>query len=407
MNIPEPQSLFRDSSIGTMQSASTNYAASMKSHSSFVSSNVEKESGGLRVPPAPPQVAPGESFLCDYRKETQQKIRIRIAWKRHVFADLKPYICTHADCLDHLLQYNSRDAWADHEFSQHRVYKKWTCSFCQSAHDSSQTWLAHLTLSHDVKLSGNQLQVLEWSACKVGPGAIEDEECLLCITKPAKTRRDLVKHICRHMEEVALMALPAGEDDEDDVSISNEHELRRHKASDHVEIIRVWVCINASEGQGFLAGCKQCKNFKQYRTYYDAAAHLRRKHFKPKPKGEKRHGSISNDEKRGSNGGNDWPTTSELRKWMTSFEVNAQGQPLNAVDEKYYRKPKSNASEDPGLVHGLHEPKPIRAKLIEFIDSPLKQELNWTTNRLNDPVSKWPNNANTDGADLVGSHNFE
>ena len=79
--VPEPQSLFHDSGIGTMQSSSISYAQSIKSHSSFVSSVGNNDRGSLKVPTAPPQVAAGKSFLCEYCRKTQHKIRNNIDWK--------------------------------------------------------------------------------------------------------------------------------------------------------------------------------------------------------------------------------------------------------------------------------------------------------------------------------------
>ena len=45
-------------------------------------------------------------------------------------------------------------------------------------------------------------------ACRSKLRPIEEEMCLLCDTRPVKSRRALVTHIGKHMEEVALMALP-------------------------------------------------------------------------------------------------------------------------------------------------------------------------------------------------------
>ena len=80
-NVPEPQSIFHDSGVGTMESAGTTYAPSLKSHSSFVSSNAEVDRGSLRVPSTPPQVILGEPFVCEFCNETQYKILNRVDWK--------------------------------------------------------------------------------------------------------------------------------------------------------------------------------------------------------------------------------------------------------------------------------------------------------------------------------------
>lgn len=54
----------------------------------------------------------------------------------------------------------------------------------------------------------------------------ENEECPLCHVMLGKPRREFVKHVGRHMEEIALMALPRDNDDKPEVhSTSTELEF--------------------------------------------------------------------------------------------------------------------------------------------------------------------------------------
>ena len=126
--------------------------------------------------------------------------------RRHVFSDLKPYICTHGDCQDFLHQYSTRDAWADHEFSKHRHKLKWQCLDCSEKCGSTDLWLDHMDLAHDIKLDARSIDYLQKDARRVDQAEPKDEE------------REFVKHVCQHMEEIALMALPSIEDDEEHAS---------------------------------------------------------------------------------------------------------------------------------------------------------------------------------------------
>ncbi|TDZ25356.1 hypothetical protein Cob_v001661 [Colletotrichum orbiculare MAFF 240422] len=107
-----------------------------------------------------------------------------------------------------------------------------------------------------------------------------------------------------------------------------DHELRRHMSAKHEGTIKKFICRDPSKAglKGSvdaiipLSKCKQCIAGKHYGAYYNAAAHLRRAHFKPKlPRGKK--GRGDDDEKRGGKGGGDWPPMSELKLWMEEVFV--------------------------------------------------------------------------------------
>ncbi|KAL9630204.1 MAG: hypothetical protein Q9164_006537, partial [Protoblastenia rupestris] len=154
--VAKPKSLFHDSGIGTTETGGTSYAASVKSHSSFISSNATGERTGLRVPSAPVEVKHGQPFSCSLCGHMQYKIKNRVDWKVHVFADLRPYIS------------------------------------------------------------------------RARP--IEQEECFLCKQKPATTKRSFLKHVGQHMEEIALMALPVTESNENDSVDTEDSHVSNHTA---------------------------------------------------------------------------------------------------------------------------------------------------------------------------------
>jgi len=92
-------------------------------------------------------------------------------------------------------------------------------------------------------------------------------------------------------------------------------------------MVKKWVCIEPPSGQGRekpvlpLSKCKACATQKKkYGAYYNAAAHLRRAHFKPKSKGRNKSSKVEDSQKRGGKAGGDWPPMAELKNWMKEVE---------------------------------------------------------------------------------------
>ncbi len=142
----------------------------------------------------------------------------------HIFSDLQPYICTFTECGDEMAQFPSRAAWAEHEFSNHRTTQSWTCPECAKDFLEVSTWEKHLQEIHRLFFSCSNLQVAKDMALKTEARQIEDDECPLCRIVVGKPRRGFVKHVGRHMEEIALMALPRDvEEDTEEGSLSTDH----------------------------------------------------------------------------------------------------------------------------------------------------------------------------------------
>ena len=125
----------------------------------------------------------------------------------------------------------------------------------------------------------------------------------------------------------------------------SEHELRRHHVRAHSDKKTVFVAID-KDRKGFLNDCESCRTHKRYNAYYNCAAHLRRKHFAKKPKGQKRKGKLRPEEKRGGKGGGTWPAMDVLKTWMHEFEVNGQGVPLDAENNKYSSPTRNQETAD-------------------------------------------------------------
>jgi hypothetical protein len=122
------------------------------------------------------------------------------------------------------------------------------------------------------------------------------------------------------------------------------HELGRHQDRQHKDNVKKFVCVEPADGIIYpqyrpvnsLSKCKACsQQKKKYGVYYNAAAHLRRAHFRPKPRGRGKSTKVDEkSEKRGGKGGGDWPPMSELKRWMKEVcEVVSENQQAQADDD--------------------------------------------------------------------------
>lgn len=127
-----------------------------------------------------------------------------------------------------------------------------------------------------------------------------------------------------------------------------EHELRRHQDREHKVMVKKWICVEPTgrdhpKPETPLSKCKACGvHKKKYGAYYNAAAHLRRTHFKPKAKGNRKNPKTDDGERRGGKGGGDWPPMSELKHWMKEVEEVGYGLDQSQQDDADLSEDESN-----------------------------------------------------------------
>ena len=133
---------------------------------------------------------------------------------RHVFRDLRPYICTYEDCQNPDKQYTTRHDWAYHERQMHR--RQWVCE----EHDKTKfptkdLFVQHINDSHSVSLPNYQLSVL----INISEREIDETENFPCPLCPDEGRlKTLQDHIAEHLESISLFVLPAEIEGEDETN---------------------------------------------------------------------------------------------------------------------------------------------------------------------------------------------
>jgi hypothetical protein len=166
---------------------------------------------------------------------TIQDIQKESSWRKHVFRDLKPYICTFEDCDIKL--FSDRREWFEHELLHHRA--QWHCDFCgKNDFRSLKIFQDHIHSRHIQSMTDDQLDALG-EASKRFVNCVPALDCPFCHEWEAKLRLanlnisadEIVvvtpdqfrSHVGAHMQQLALFSIPRGflQDDADTKSVTS------------------------------------------------------------------------------------------------------------------------------------------------------------------------------------------
>ncbi|KAM7204678.1 hypothetical protein V8F20_003462 [Naviculisporaceae sp. PSN 640] len=179
--------------------------------------------GQLRVPPVPKESGVGP-FKCPFCCLIIS-VNSKREWKKHVFGDLRPYVCTESSCITPDQQYQRRADWIIHMKQHH--WRIWNCPFgCPGIFHTSRSFTTHVMELHPEDKAARRINTLQDLSSHFDPKKIECQ-CPLCGAFQISNEKQFGVHVGNHMEQLALFALPnhGGEDESEDDSGNSNREL--------------------------------------------------------------------------------------------------------------------------------------------------------------------------------------
>ncbi|CAF3616418.1 unnamed protein product [Fusarium graminearum] len=196
----------------------TSYATSAGFNFEGTDQETHKPAPPLRVPPKPSAAEDG-IFECPFCYR-MTSARTRRAWKRHVFGDLRPYTCILSHCTESNADFDRRHNWQLHVSKYH--WRSWSCPFkCHQPFSSAVDLGSHIKDQH--LPTGDEEEIKSVTAFGEKPAPDDTaSRCLLCGHSIMGLKK-YVKHLGRHLEQLALFALPSLETEDLEIEMgSNE-----------------------------------------------------------------------------------------------------------------------------------------------------------------------------------------
>ncbi|KAK7417458.1 hypothetical protein QQX98_004578 [Neonectria punicea] len=149
-------------------------------------------------------------FECPFCR-TIQNVANRSEWRKHVFGDLQPYVCTFEDCIPDM--FSSRSEWFKHELDLHR--REWHCSICNKPGaicGSAKDLKYHFDTAHGKEITAKQMGLV-LKACERPLKYFDTFSCPLCndwkpSVRQVEDTKEFGRHLARHLQQIALEALP-------------------------------------------------------------------------------------------------------------------------------------------------------------------------------------------------------
>ncbi|KAL8365355.1 hypothetical protein RB595_004250 [Gaeumannomyces hyphopodioides] len=180
------------------------------------------DSGALKIPPMPEEAHAGP-FQCPFCYMMIMATD-RTAWKKHVYSDLRPYICLEKECMvsSSEQEFSRRHEWMRHVEKTH--WHAYPCLLgCTSVLSSPAAYSNHLSRAHASSVAQGDIDALLRLAAQpidISAGI----PCPLCGDgEMLRSKKEYRRHVSRHQEQLSLFSLPRnltdqdGDDDDDEI----------------------------------------------------------------------------------------------------------------------------------------------------------------------------------------------
>ncbi|KAI0517483.1 hypothetical protein F5B22DRAFT_106665 [Xylaria bambusicola] len=177
-------------------------------------------SSSLRVPDHPLLNGAESTLECPYCHMALyvEEMKHRENWKRHVFRDLRPYVCTFSDCTDPERLFTTRRDWKYHEMQLHR--RGWICRQCSCHYELKSEMVHRIRHIHNPNIENHVLATL-LDVSERPSDESSQGRCPFCYV--TKSTKSLLDHMAEHMEELALFSLPQSMVEEVEEEIPGTH----------------------------------------------------------------------------------------------------------------------------------------------------------------------------------------
>jgi hypothetical protein len=123
--------------------------------------------------------------------------------RKHVFNDLRPYVCLVKDCTAPDYTFARRHDWVMHEYDHN---KEWSCILCSQAFTARLNLEQHIQLVHYDVADKHQLDRMTSMGAK-SLTSIINVVCPLC-REVSLSSKEYQSHVGRHQQDLALFSLP-------------------------------------------------------------------------------------------------------------------------------------------------------------------------------------------------------